>query len=196
MHRLPFSICNEHERGIDLMEKRHILLCGHRGVGKSTLIRKLLEDAGLPVYGFMTKSTHYREDGYHDIRSIMLPIDFYDELEINVADQDLYWCNKSFIRFNENNSIIKMISILKDKYHITDHHDVKLNKCVPIKAGLGGGTADGASVLRIFRKRKDKCFMFLIMTNYFTMECLEDLEDILGVLATILFSMKGIFCHM
>ena len=49
------------------MEKRHILLCGHRGVGKSTLIRKLLEDAGLPVYGFMTKSTHYREDGYHDI---------------------------------------------------------------------------------------------------------------------------------
>ena len=93
-----------------------------------------------------------REDGYHDIRSIMLPIDFYDELEINKADKDSYWCNKSYIRFNEHNSIIKMISILKDKYHITDHHDVKLNKCVPIKAGLGGGTADGASVLRIFKR--------------------------------------------
>ncbi len=93
-----------------------------------------------------------REDGYHDINSIMIPIRFFDELEIRIQDHDEYECNKSFIHFNEYNSIIKMISILKERYAISDHHYIKLDKLIPIKAGLGGGTADAASALRIFRR--------------------------------------------
>jgi len=37
------------------MEKRHILITGHRGAGKSTLIRRLREQIDLPVCGFITK---------------------------------------------------------------------------------------------------------------------------------------------
>ena len=33
----------------------HILLCGERQVGKSTMIRRLLQENRLPVYGFMTR---------------------------------------------------------------------------------------------------------------------------------------------
>ena len=36
------------------MEK-HILICGERGVGKSTLIRRLLAESILPVGGFVTR---------------------------------------------------------------------------------------------------------------------------------------------
>ena len=36
------------------MEK-HILICGERGVGKSTLIRRLLAESTLPVGGFVTR---------------------------------------------------------------------------------------------------------------------------------------------
>ena len=93
-----------------------------------------------------------REDGYHDISSIMVPISFYDELKISIADKDTYRCNKSFIRFNEHNSIIKMITILQDKYDLHDHYAIDLNKTVPIKAGLGGGTADAAATLKIFQR--------------------------------------------
>lgn len=93
-----------------------------------------------------------REDGYHDINSIMVPIDFYDELEINIAAEDSYSCNRSYIRFNEYNSIIKMINVLKEKYGINDHYNVSLNKYIPVKAGLGGGTSDAAGTLRIFQK--------------------------------------------
>lgn len=93
-----------------------------------------------------------REDGYHDISSIMVPIDFYDELEINISEKDSFLCNRPFIRYNENNSIYKMISVLKERYGINDHHDIVLKKVVPMQAGLGGGTADAASVLRIFQK--------------------------------------------
>ena len=38
-----------------------------------------------------------REDGYHDLCSIMVPIDFYDELEIIPDLRDSFTCNKRFI---------------------------------------------------------------------------------------------------
>lgn len=37
------------------MTKRHLLICGERGVGKSTLLRRLLADSTRPVSGFVTK---------------------------------------------------------------------------------------------------------------------------------------------
>ena len=93
-----------------------------------------------------------REDGYHELSSIMLPIEFYDELEIDIADEDSFDCNRRFIRWNEKNSIYKMISLLKEKYDIHDHYRITLKKMVPTQAGLGGGTADAAATLRIFER--------------------------------------------
>ena len=61
-----------------------------------------------------------REDGYHDLLSIMLSIDFYDELEISIDTQDSFSCNRHFIRYNEKNSIYKMISLIKERYGIKD----------------------------------------------------------------------------
>lgn len=93
-----------------------------------------------------------REDGYHDIESIMVPIDFYDELEIKISDENKYKTNKKYIVLNESNSIIKMINAIKEKYNINDCYEINLRKCVPMQAGLGGGTSDAASTLRIFKK--------------------------------------------
>lgn len=93
-----------------------------------------------------------REDGYHDISSIMIPVNFYDELEIVVADKDSFECNKSYIQNNEYNSIVKMLSVLRQRYDLDDCYRIKLNKYIPTKAGLGGGTADAASALRIIKR--------------------------------------------
>ena len=49
------------------MEKKHIVLTGARHVGKSTLIEKLLAHCTVPIYGFFTRSTPRREDGFHSI---------------------------------------------------------------------------------------------------------------------------------
>lgn len=43
---------------------RHILIVGRKGVGKSTLIRSLLETVRVPVYGVITKKESPREDGF------------------------------------------------------------------------------------------------------------------------------------
>jgi len=93
-----------------------------------------------------------REDGYHELKSIMLPITFYDELRIDIADEDHYSCNRDYLRFDQNNSILKMLTLLKERYEICDHHKIQLNKYIPMQAGLGGGTSDAAAALRIFQK--------------------------------------------
>ena len=93
-----------------------------------------------------------REDNYHDLRSIMVPIDFYDELEIVKAKQDEFICNKAYIRYDENNSIFKMAQQLQLRYGIDEHYRIVLRKSIPTRAGLGGGTADAAAALRIFQK--------------------------------------------
>ena len=50
------------------MDKRHILICGERGAGKSTLIRRLLESSGLCVSGFVTvREKEADADGFFPI---------------------------------------------------------------------------------------------------------------------------------
>ncbi len=54
-----------------------------------------------------------REDGYHELRSVMVPIDFYDVLEIKKAKKPSYSSNRRYIFRNENNTILKMIKAVK-----------------------------------------------------------------------------------
>ena len=50
-----------------MAEKKHILICGERGVGKSTLIEKLLQACPRPRYGFLTKMEAPGPDGFRPI---------------------------------------------------------------------------------------------------------------------------------
>lgn len=50
-----------------MSEKKHILLCGEIGAGKSTLISRLLAHSARPVYGFVTKRLEAGESGFHPI---------------------------------------------------------------------------------------------------------------------------------
>ena len=47
--------------------RKHILICGEVGVGKSTLIQRLLAENERPLYGFITKKRDPDENGFHPI---------------------------------------------------------------------------------------------------------------------------------
>lgn len=89
-----------------------------------------------------------RNDGYHEIDSCMIPIPFTDILEILPSDRFLFKQSGLVIDGDqENNLCVKAYRLLEDEFSIPPTY-IHLKKIIPMGAGLGGGSADAAFVLR------------------------------------------------
>lgn len=92
-----------------------------------------------------------RDDGYHDLRSVMQTISVRDDIEIDI-DTGKPWslqCTMEGIPTDETNLAWKAAKVYceamnKDPNGIT----IRINKRIPSGAGMGGGSADAAAVLR------------------------------------------------
>lgn len=89
-----------------------------------------------------------REDGYHEVRMIMQTIHLYDRLDIKRTKESgiQIQTNLSFLPVNENNLIYKAAKLLMDEFSITDGVSVKLDKRIPVAAGMAGGSTDAAAM--------------------------------------------------
>lgn len=94
-------------------------------------------------------SLYKRDDGYHEIDSIMTKINIFDELLIskNSTGEFNYSSNIENICPLEENLIYKVWDLLKDR---TDNPgiDLRLSKNIPIAAGLAGGSTDAAEMIK------------------------------------------------
>lgn len=94
-----------------------------------------------------------RTDGYHNIESIFYPINIYDRLQVDPdADKHSGECTIELsgitIEGNvEDNLVVRAYNMLWQKYHIPAVK-VRLNKLIPMGAGLGGGSSDAAYMLK------------------------------------------------
>lgn len=90
-----------------------------------------------------------REDGYHEVRMIMQTIHLFDRLEIrrNNSGRITIETNLSFLPTNENNLAYKAAKLLADEFQLKDGIDIKLQKHIPVAAGMAGGSTDAAAVL-------------------------------------------------
>lgn len=88
-----------------------------------------------------------REDGYHELSMIMLPLAFHDTLEIELSDKDIYTSDSDMI-FDESNTIVKAVKIMREAYKLEQCFKIHCEKRIPMQAGLAGGSADAAAVLR------------------------------------------------
>ena len=93
-----------------------------------------------------------REDGYHDLKMIMVPINFYDVLEMEFAPETTLELNRDYLPINDKNTIIKAIHIMQEKYNITEEFCCRLEKHIPTRAGLAGGSADAAAAIRMINR--------------------------------------------
>lgn len=89
-----------------------------------------------------------RDDGYHELRMIMVPLDFFDDMDISYSEQMEYSSNRPYIFFDENNTIVKAFNIMKEEFGIKENFKVVLNKMIPTQAGLAGGSTDGAAIIK------------------------------------------------
>lgn len=96
-----------------------------------------------------------REDGYHDLRSVMQAISIRDDIEIDVETGKpwVLWCDKEGIPCDGRNLAWKAAEVFqrelkKDLGGI----EIRIVKRIPSQAGLGGGSADAAAVLRALNR--------------------------------------------
>lgn len=93
-----------------------------------------------------------REDGYHELNMVMVPIDFYDIVEINVSSNMSFTSNVSYLPVNQKNTMIKALNCLREEYGFEDNFAIKLTKHIPSQGGLAGGSADAAATIIIINK--------------------------------------------
>ncbi|MBQ7170730.1 MAG: 4-(cytidine 5'-diphospho)-2-C-methyl-D-erythritol kinase [Clostridia bacterium] len=93
-----------------------------------------------------------REDGYHDLRSVMQTVSLFDRLTVrcnkSVRTKILVRSNSFFLPTGEKNIAFQAASLFHDRF-LSGHYEISvfLEKHIPVCAGLGGGSADAAGVL-------------------------------------------------
>jgi 4-diphosphocytidyl-2-C-methyl-D-erythritol kinase len=95
------------------------------------------------------KVTGRRPDGYHELVSVMVPVDLTDRLCIQVADgRDIRLeCTGLEVPRGEDNLAHRAAGEFLSRAHIDKGLLLKLHKRIPLAAGLGGGSSDAAAVL-------------------------------------------------
>jgi len=89
-----------------------------------------------------------REDGYHDISTLMVPIAIWDQVYLKVGLQGLrVLCPKIPGLREEDNLAYKAVRVFLDFTGEKTQHEIYIEKRIPSGAGMGGGSSNAASVL-------------------------------------------------
>jgi len=88
-----------------------------------------------------------REDGYHEIESLMQAIDLYDDIGIERSDLLELECDDPSLPADETNLALKAAVLLQQRVYFPGAKII-LKKGIPIGSGLGGGSSDAAFVIR------------------------------------------------
>ena len=93
-----------------------------------------------------------KENGYHLLSMIMQCIDLYDVIEIKEKESGIkICCNNTNIPSDRRNLAYKAAEMFIEKYKLNRGVEIFIDKNIPSEAGLGGGSSDGATVLKMMR---------------------------------------------
>lgn len=101
-----------------------------------------------------------RDDGYHNLETVFYPVPLYDALEIKYMDPkfpsdvpcDLKVTGIDLDCDEQWNLVIRAYNLLAEDYELPRVH-AHLMKRIPTGAGLGGGSSDGAYMIRLLDER-------------------------------------------
>ncbi len=109
-----------------------------------------------------------RPDGYHDLKSVMQTISMRDDIEIDV-DTGKPWvlrCDKEGIPTDNRNLAWKAAEVFfTHTGRETSGIEIRITKRIPSEAGLGGGSADAAAVLRALNRHYDSPLSILALAE-------------------------------
>lgn len=91
-----------------------------------------------------------RQDGFHEIETLMAPISLVDRLTIkrtNQAGKIAFSCDDSSLPNNDENLVVRAARLFLETINLQEGIEIALEKKIPHGAGLGGGSSDAAATL-------------------------------------------------
>lgn len=100
--------------------------------------------------------TERRPDGYHNLETVFYPVSVEDALEVvrppkENQETKLHLSGRALEGDPEKNIVLKAYRLLEKEYSLPPV-DIYLHKYIPSGAGLGGGSADGAFMIKLLNE--------------------------------------------
>ncbi len=101
-----------------------------------------------------------RPDGYHDIFSLMCPVSVYDSISFEFTGQAIrVTCDHPDVPEDESNLAFRAAVLFSEKIgNRSLGLMMKIDKNIPVAAGLGGGSSNAATVLKVLNKHYSEPF--------------------------------------
>ena len=97
----------------------------------------------------LLKVMRKRDDGYHDLYSVMQPVTLYDNITIEAGEGTgiAIYCTGADLPSDRTNLAFRAAEIFLDTTGIKKRVSIAIDKRIPVGAGLGGGSSNAATVL-------------------------------------------------
>ena len=98
--------------------------------------------------------TNKRLDGFHELQSLITKIDLFDELSVEKSTKFSLEIRGEFTEFIDikNNLFTKILDYFVKNFRIDPNLKITLQKNIPVGAGLGGGSSNGAYFIKILNE--------------------------------------------
>jgi 4-diphosphocytidyl-2C-methyl-D-erythritol kinase len=95
-----------------------------------------------------------RADGYHELDTVFQTVSLHDTIEFSLNQQPhiLLSANDRSLPVDDQNLVIRAARALQNRFGANKGARIRLQKRIPMQAGLGGGSADAAVTLLVLAK--------------------------------------------
>ncbi len=90
-----------------------------------------------------------REDGFHELETLMQPVKLFDELTFSQGDAEgvQFTCSDASLPTGDDNLVVRAARLFFSEAGIPEQAAIHLEKRIPAEAGLGGGSGNAAATL-------------------------------------------------
>ena len=114
-----------------------------------------------------------RPDGYHELRSVVMPVSLSDTVSLSPLPSDITlkitaesWINVERLGVESSNLAVRVVQLMQSRYNIQRGVEIHIHKRIPIGGGMGGGSADAAAVIRGLNKLWDLKLSLAELTSF------------------------------
>ena len=112
--------------------------------------------------------TEIRNDGFHNLETLMYPVKLHDVLEIIVAPDNQFAFASTGINITGeygDNLVVQAYNLLQTEYRLPPVN-IHLHKIIPVAAGLGGGSSDAAFTIKALNSLFNLELSYSVMKEY------------------------------